>query len=325
MGPIPFILAGAAGLAGSGLAAFAKMTARKVEAAVPPDGDFLKVDGNRIHYVDKGSGPPIVLIHGLAGQLRNFAPPLVENLAGNYRLILIDRPGSGYSTRAPGASAGLGAQAETVAKFIRQLGLEKPLIVGHSLGGALSLRMALDHPDVVGGLALVCPLTQAQEVTDVPPVFKGLVIRSPAARRTVAWTIATPMGIAKSEEGLREVFAPEPVPEDFGTVGGGLLTLRPNAFYANSSDLVALEDELPAMVERYGSLSIPVSILYAREDNLLDPAMHGEEAARQIPGADLKLIDGGHMLPFTQPEETARFIRAAAERIGSSDGAGNRG
>ncbi len=316
MGPIPFILAGAAGLAGGGLAAFSKMTARKVEAAVPPDGQFVEVGGNCIHYVDKGAGPPMVLIHGLAGQLRNFAAPLVDDLAKDYRLILIDRPGSGYSTRAPDASASLTAQADTVAKFIRKLGLEKPLIVGHSLGGALSLRIALDHPDVVGGLALICPLTQAQEISDVPPVFKGLVIRSSAARRTIAWTLAVPIGIAKSEEAMREVFAPEPVPEDFGTAGGGLLSLRPDAFYANSSDLVALEDELPDMVARYGSLSLPVSILYARGDNLLDPEVHGQQAARQIPGAELELVDGGHMLPFTQPETTAGWIRTAAARKG---------
>lgn len=323
---IPFLVGGAAAFFG-GLAAFNGITARRMEASVPRDGELIDVDGSVIHYVDKGSGPPLLMIHGLAGQMRNFAQPLVDDLARDHRVVLIDRPGSGYSTRAPGASASLTEQAETVARFIEKLGLDRPVLVGHSLGGALSLRVAIDHPGLVGGLALICPLTQVVEESDVPPVFKGLIIRSSAARRAVAWTIATPMGLATRDRLLREIFAPEPVPDDFGTAGGGNLGLRPNNFYHSSSDLIGAEDDVPRMVERYAELQLPVGILFARGDNLLDPAVHGERTAGQIPNAELELVDGGHMLPFTQPEPTARWIRAAAARRGSSDGqaTGNRG
>lgn len=316
---IPFLIGGAAALVG-GLAAFNGVTARRMEASVPRDGELTEVDGDTIHYVDKGSGPPLLLIHGLAGQMRNFAKPLVDDLARDHRVVLIDRPGSGYSTRAPGASASLAAQAETVASFIRKLGLDRPVLVGHSLGGALSLQVALNHPDVVGGLALICPLTQVVEESEVPPVFKGLVIRSSAARRAVAWTIATPMGLATRDRLLREIFAPEPVPEDFGTAGGGNLGLRPNSFYNSSSDLVEAEDDMPRMVARYPQLDVPVGILFARGDNLLEPEIHGERTAREIADAEIELVDGGHMLPFTQPERTARWIRSAAARRGSTDG-----
>ncbi|HEX8263176.1 MAG TPA: alpha/beta fold hydrolase, partial [Allosphingosinicella sp.] len=211
---IPFLLAGAGGLAalGGGLAAFSGATARKIEKAVPRDGALIEVNGEKLHVVDRGSGPPIVLIHGLGGQLRNFGRPMVDDLARDYRLVLVDRPGSGYSTRAPGASARLRVQAETIAELIRILKLDRPLIVGHSLGGALALSLALNHPDVVGGLALIAPLTQVQSIEDVPPVFRPLVIRSPAVRKAVAWTLSTPMGMMKAEEALKEVFAPEPVP-----------------------------------------------------------------------------------------------------------------
>jgi pimeloyl-ACP methyl ester carboxylesterase len=313
---IPFLLAGAGGLAaiGGGLAAFSGATARKIEKAVPRDGELVEVDGEKLHVVDRGSGPPIVLIHGLGGQLRNFGRAMVDDLVRDHRLILVDRPGSGYSTRASGASARLRVQAETIAELIRILKLEKPLIVGHSLGGALALAIALNHPDVVGGLALVAPLTQVQSIDDVPPVFKPMVIRSPAVRKAVAWTLATPMGMMKAEEALKEVFAPEPVPADFGTAGGGLLAMRPGNFYASSSDLVDLEGELEGMVERYPTLSIPVRILYAPADNLLDSRKHGERTASEIPGAEIELVEGGHMLPFTQPELTAAFVRRAAAR-----------
>jgi len=313
---IPFLIGGATGLAlvGGGLAAFSGATARKIEKAVPRDGDLIEVNGEKLHVVDRGSGPPIVLIHGLGGQLRNFGRPMTDDLARDYRLILVDRPGSGYSTRASGASARLRVQAEAIAELIRILKLDRPLIVGHSLGGALALSLALNHPDVVGGLALVAPLTQVQSIDDVPPVFKPLVIRSPAARKAVAWTLATPMGMARAEKALTEVFAPEPVPADFGTEGGGLLAMRPNNFYATSTDLIDLEGELEGMVERYPTLSVPVSILYAKGDNLLGYALHGEQTASEISGAEIELVEGGHMLPFTQPELTAAFVRRAAAR-----------
>jgi pimeloyl-ACP methyl ester carboxylesterase len=318
---IPFLLAGAGGLAalGGGLAAFSGATARKIEKAVPRDGELIEVNGETLHYTDSGgSGPPIVMIHGLGGQLRNFGRAMVDDLARDYRVIRVDRPGSGYSPRAAGRSARLRVQAETIAELIRILKLDRPLVVGHSLGGALALALALNHPDVVGGLALIAPLTQVQSIEDVPPVFRPLVIRSPAVRKAVAWTLATPMGMMKAEEALKEVFAPEPVPEDFGTEGGGLLAMRPNNFYASSSDLVDLEGELEGMVERYPTLSVPVRILYARADNLLDFSKHGERTAGEIPGAAIELVEGGHMLPFTQPELTAAFVRRAAGRQGES-------
>jgi pimeloyl-ACP methyl ester carboxylesterase len=304
-------IAGAAGLVGGGLAVFSAAAARKAEAAVPPAGTFIEVNGDRVHYVDRGSGPPILLIHGLGAVLQSFAPSLVSDLARDFRVILVDRPGSGYSTRAPGASASLFAQAETVAAFIGVLGLERPLLVGHSLGGALSLAIALEHPELVGRLALVTPLTQVQE--EPPPVFEGLAIRSPLARGIVAWTIAMPLAAMKADETLRQVFHPEPVPATFPTVGGGMLAARPGAFYASSSDMVAVEEDMPKLVARYDELRLPVGILYAKEDNLLDYRLHGERTAGEIAGARLELVEGGHMLPFTQPELTARFIRQVAE------------
>lgn len=319
---IPFLIAGAGGLAalGGGLAAYSGATARRLEKAVPRDGELIEVAGQTIHYTDSGgSGPPIVMIHGLAGQLRNFARAMVDDLARDYRVIRIDRPGSGYSPRAASTSARLRVQAETVAELIRILKLDRPLIVGHSLGGALALSIALNHPDVVGGLALITPLTQVQAIEAVPEVFRGLVIRSPALRKAVAWTVATPLGMARAEQSLREVFAPEPVPADFGTEGGGLLAMRPNNFYASSSDLVELEGELEGMVERYPTLQVPVSILYAEADNILDYRLHGERTAGEIPGATFELAEGGHMLPYTRPEVGAAFVRRAAERLQQPD------
>jgi pimeloyl-ACP methyl ester carboxylesterase len=310
---MPWIAATAAGALIGGLALYSGAAARRAEAAVPRDGELIEVNGDRTHYVDKGAGPAIVMIHGLAGQMRNFATSLVEELAADHRVILVDRPGSGYSVRGAGKSASLTAQAETIAAFIRALGLERPLLVGHSLGGALALTIAVEHPDVVGGLALIAPLTQVVE--EPPPVFRALAIESPLLRGLVAWTLAVPLGTLNADKVLHEIFAPDPVPVGFPVAGGGMLGMRPAAFYANSSDMVAINDDLPGVVARYSDLRVPVSILYGRGDNLLDCRLHGEQTAGEIEGAEIELIEGGHMLPFTAPDVTSAFIRRAAERV----------
>ena len=264
----------------AGLALFAANTARKVEAAVPPRGRFIEIDGQRLHYVDTGgTGPAIVMIHGLGGTLRNYTYALVDKLSGEFRVIAIDRPGAGYSTRAEGAPANLRAQANTLAKFVRALGLKQPLLVGHSLGGGLSLAIALDHPDCAGALALIAPFTQAQE--DVPEAFKGLVVNSPAVRRIIAWTLAIPMAIRNAPELLKIVFGPDAVPADFATRGAGLLSLRPKSFYNTSSDLAAANDDMPDMMKRYGGLTIPLGMLFAKGDRILDYRRQGEAMKQQ--------------------------------------------
>jgi pimeloyl-ACP methyl ester carboxylesterase len=302
----------------AGLVAFTAWTARRIETALPPRGRFLEVDGARLHYLDKGQGPAVVMIHGLGGQMGHFTCALLDRLAGEFRVVLIDRPGSGHSTRPPGASAALRTQAGAIAKAIRALRLERPLVVGHSLGGAVALALALDHPDCVGALALIAPLTQEQQ--EVPPQFRGLAIRSAALRRIVAWTLATPMGIRRGREILASVFAPDVPPDDFPVRAGGLLGLRPGSFYATSSDMVAANDDLPGMATRYPKLTVPVAVLYGTEDRVLDPQRHGGGLKQALPSAELSLVPGGHMLPISAPEVTAEWIKAVARKLAGQGG-----
>jgi len=298
----------------AGLVLFTAYTARKVEAAVPPCGRFIEIDGQRLHYVDTGgTRPAIVMIHGLGGTLWNYTYALVDKLSGEFRVIAVDRPGSGYSARPDDAPAKLSAQADTLANFMRALGLKQPLLVGHSLGGALSLAIALDHPDSAGALALIAPLTQAQD--DVPEPFQGLDVTSPMIRKIVAWTLAIPMSIRNAPKLLKIVFGPDAVPADYPTRGGGLLGLRPKSFYNTSSDLVAASEDLPGMMKRYGGLTIPLGMLFAKGDLILDCRRQGEAMKQQCPALDLVLLDGhGHMLPLTAPDATADLIRRVAAR-----------
>lgn len=315
--PLPALLAGGAAIAlfGGALAGFTALTARRVARDLPPEGDFLEVAGARLHYLDQGSGPAVVMIHGLAGQAKHFTHSLVDKLAADHRVIVVERPGSGWSEAAPGASHALRAQAAVIAAFIRKLGLERPLVVGHSLGGAVALALALDHPDVVGGLALIAPLTQV--VAEASPVFAALAIPSPVVRAVVAWTLAAPLAIARSSRTLETVFGPEAAPADFADRGGGMLGLRPRAFLAASADFQAAAQDLPGMVERYGELTLPVGVLYGREDRILDAALHGDGLVRQLPLVELEVVEGaGHMLPITRPDLCAAFVRGMAEKVG---------
>lgn len=294
---------------------FTCYTARKVEALVPPKGRFIDVPGARLHIRDFGEQradtPAILMIHGLAGQLSHYTYGVAGRLAERHRVVVVDRPGSGYSTRAPETPADLSTQAFAIAALIRRLGLGPVFVVGHSLGGAVALTLALEHPRQVAGLALLAPLTHMRD--DVPPVFKGLTIESPLLRKLLAWTLAIPASIKHSAKTLEAVFGPEPVPKDFAIKGGGLLSLRPSAFLSASSDLQALPDHLPRVQARYPELRLPVHVLYGKDDRILDWKANGQALVDKVAGARLELIEGGHMLPVTNPGATAEFIEAALE------------
>jgi pimeloyl-ACP methyl ester carboxylesterase len=116
---------------------------------------------------------------------------------------------------------------------------------------------------------------------------------------------------------MRQVFAPEPAPADFATKGGGLLALRPRNVYASSSDMIAamkIQDDIESMTRRYRSLHAPVGILFGRSDRILDWRAQGEAMKRELPSLDLEIVEGGHMLPVTQPDVCAAFIRRMAAR-----------
>jgi pimeloyl-ACP methyl ester carboxylesterase len=299
------LLAAASGI---GLSLYSSRVARRAEELVPAEGRFLDVAGARLHYVDVGSGPAIVMVHGLGGQLRNFSYALVDLLKDDYRVIVVDRPGSGYSTPT-GAMPSIVGQGAIIADFIEKLGLDRPLLVGHSLGGAISLAVGLDRPHLVRALALIAPLTQPLE--KVPESFRGLARIPAGARLAFAQVLGTPLSRLTSAKTLEGIFAPEAVPEDFVTRGGGALSARPIAIAAAAADLAGANDDVTVMAGRYAGIDVPTRILFGRQDAILDPAWNGHRTAAVIPGAKIDTIEGGHMIPITAPEACARFVRAA--------------
>jgi pimeloyl-ACP methyl ester carboxylesterase len=137
------------------------------------------------------------------------------------------------------------------------------------------------------------------------------LLRAPASLRLPIGTLTTPIGRATQKRMLARVFAPEPLAPDFTTRGGGALSRRPRAMAAMMADIRDADRELAAMVERYPSLRVPTAILFAREDRILAAELYGRRTADMIPGARFELVEGGHMLPVTQPERVVTFVEDA--------------
>jgi pimeloyl-ACP methyl ester carboxylesterase len=304
------------------LALFNLALARFIEALVPPLGHFIEIGGLRLHLVDSGekpgqSEPPLVFIHGLLGQLNHFTFALAARFPER-RVVLIDRPGAGYSQAAHPQT--LHGQGDIVAGTIERLGLEKPLVVGHSLGGAVALALALDHPDKVGGLALIAPLTRVVERP--PKAFAALAVRSRLSLWFGAWTLGPVATLLRTRVARDEIFAPDPMPTRFWSGGGGLLSARPSTLLASAADIAAQPGELPGMAARYGALDLPIGVLFGAGDPVLDPKIQGAGFCATAPGAEMTVIAGGHMLPLTQPQECEAFIRKLLARVVDAGGKG---
>lgn len=288
--------------------------ARGAERLVPATGRMIAVPDGTLHVVEAGdpTAPPVVLIHGLSGQLQHFTYAMTGMLAGEFRVIAVDRPGCGYSRRESDDHAALDAQARMIWAALDALQVTRPVLAGHSLGGAIALAMALERPDDTAGLALITPLTHP--IPEPSPLFAGLRVRSPLLRRLIGYTIAVPLARSSAKATLDAVFAPDPWPEDFVTRGGGALGIRPRGYVTASGDLVAMEAGISAQAARYGELRVPGEVLLAAADALLPPKLQGGPLAAQ--GFDVTTLpDRGHMLPIVEPEVCADLIRRVAERV----------
>jgi len=287
--------------------------AGEAERAVPASGQFLALGRHRIHYVEQGQGRPILFLHGLGGQLHHFRHTLFDRLGGDFHLVAMDRPGSGYSARPAEFSGSLTEQARLVRDFIAAKGLERPLIVGHSLGGAVALALALDHPDSMSGLALLSPLTHVED--ELRPEFRSLYVHSSWLRHLLANTIWVPTSLKYAPLTLAFVFGPQQPTKDYAIGGGGLAGLRPSHIYATSSDLVAIEQDLASLEARYEELKMPVGVLFGTADRVIDYRLNAEPLVGRIGNLELELVDGlGHMPQFIEPQRVDAFIRRIAAR-----------
>ena len=185
----PVLLGSAAALGGAVI--YNRWQARDAERQYPPIGRFLDVDGVRLHYIERGQGDPLVLIHGNGTMIQDFTVSgLVDRLADRYRVIVIDRPGYGYSSR-PRRLWTPYAHARLFREALAQLGVEQAVVYGHSWGTLVAMALALEFPSLVRGLVLgsgyYYPTLRADTFLFSPP---AIPVIGDAMRYTVSPLVA---------------------------------------------------------------------------------------------------------------------------------------
>ena len=270
-----------------------------LERAHRPAGRIVPVDGGYLHVVDLAPAQPtdlapVVLLHGASGNLEDQRLTLGNALAARRRVLLIDRPGHGFSDRLGGdADASPGRQAALIAQALVHLGVERAIVVGHSWSGALAAAIALDCPERVAGLVLLAPVTHPWPGG---VSWYNTLASTPVVGRLFARTCAFPLGSLLIARAVAEVFEPQMPPADYLRRAATRLVLRPREFIANAQDVAVLKHFVTAQVPRYGAIRVPTVIISGDHDNTVHIETHARAAAALIPGAKLIVLAGiGHM------------------------------
>jgi pimeloyl-ACP methyl ester carboxylesterase len=286
----------------------------RTSSDAPPSGQFVDVNGKRLHLKISGQGPPIVLIHGASGNLNDLTFRLAPALEDRFTVIAIDRPGLGYSPAFNPKGETLAEQADLIAAVLRKLGYNKAYVLGQSYGGSVALRLTLDHPDLVAGLVLVAAPSNVWS-TDLGTLYSltSGPFTGPVMRLLIA--AATPDTVVQSS--LDGIFEPQAVPEGYGDFIGTGLTLRRSQQRANALQVAALKEQVREMVPRYGEISIPVEAIHGTADTIVPYAIHTQKLADQIKGINVTVLDGvGHMPHQTNTADVVAAIDRLANQVG---------
>jgi pimeloyl-ACP methyl ester carboxylesterase len=282
-----------------------------LQRAYPQQGKTIDVAGARLNVVDLGprdaEGPPVVLIHGASSNLESMRP-LGDLLARHHRVILIDRPGHGWSARDDLKNSTPAMQTRMIGDALNKFEVSGAIVVVHSLAGALGALLALDYPGRVAGLVMLAPVAY--------PWPGGVgwynkVVTTPVIGPLLAYTITLPLGLILSEPGARSVFAPQVMPVGFVKSSATPLLLRPREFLANAWDLVTLKAAVAEQAPRYGNIKAPVVVITSDTDTTVSPSIHSRRFAATVPNAKLIVLPGaGHMVQYAAPELVVREIEA---------------
>lgn len=282
---------------------------RAAELAHPPLGAFLEVGGVRLHYVDRGQGPPLVLLHGNGSMIQELEiSGLLRLASAHYRVIAFDRPGFGYSERPRGRIWNARAQAALLNDALRRLGVARYTVVGHSWGTQVALALALDHPAQVSSLVLLSgyyfPSFRIDVAFAAGPAIPllGVLIRYPIS----PW-----LGRLMWPAIQNVLFSPAPVPARFAAFPLWL-ALRPRQLRAAAAESAMMIPNAAKLRHRYGELQMPVMIMAGAGDRVANPQQQSAALHQVLARSELRLAPGmGHMVHHLAPDQVMELIDEA--------------
>jgi pimeloyl-ACP methyl ester carboxylesterase len=270
--------------------------------SVQIDRHLVRVEHTSLHVIERGEGRTVVVLQGDDGDASDFMAPLLARAAHDFRVLLIDRPGTGGSDRVRHDTS-LDTQARIIRLALRELGAEQPLLIAHSWSAVLALSLALRYPDDFSGVVLANPLCYADPTIRATDPHLRVVSR-------IGSLVAPMVGRTPHDAALRAKFAPEPLP--FATT---LVPLhesegirRPSErrrLARNSASLRAAA----GMVTRYADISMPVVIVVGDGDRVASPSRHGYRLHNQVVHSHLVVLPhAGHMIHMTRPDSVMETI-----------------
>ena len=287
----------------------------------PPIGELVTLEnGRRVHAFQTGSGPDLVLIHGASGNVRDFTFSFADRVKDRYRVTVFDRPGLGYTDRANARVEGaFNSDAETpyeqalmLKQAAEKLGVERPIVLGHSYGGAVAMAWGLEYEPaalvVVSGATIPWSGGLGAQYRLLGSSLGGAIIAP------IATAFATRSRIDTVTEAI---FEPQPVPEGYLDYVGPGLTLKQTAIRANARQVNNLHEQVSEMAPRYETVTVPVEIVHGAVDEVVPPQVHAEPLNNLLPNSNLTLLEGiGHMPHHWAPEAVEAAIDRAAARAG---------
>ena len=302
-----------------------RATAR-LEAAMkahPPEGRFIEVsafDDHPVHVVELGeaSAPPVVLIHGASGNTRDMTFDIAGALAADYRVLVFDRPGLGYTPALAPSDVTISDQAALLQAAATQLGAPRPVVMGQSFGGAIGLAWAVEHPDNIAALVNVAGAAYPWQGR-IDPFYRAL--QTPVLGHVMAWLIAgwVPLDYVRGE--IEGVFTPNEMPEGYADYIAPRLIIDPSRQIPNAQQRVSLREELRALAPRYPDIRIPVEILHGAADMTVGLSIHSAPLAEAVPTATLTTLPGiGHMPHHAARDDVIAAIHRASRRAGLRPG-----
>jgi pimeloyl-ACP methyl ester carboxylesterase len=286
--------------------------AQKAERRNPPLGRFVTVDGVRLHYVERGTGTPLVLLHGNGSMIEDFqSSGLIDLAAQKHRVIAIDRPGFGHSNRPRNTVWTPEAQADLISAALKKIGVQRAIILGHSWGTLVALALAVKYPQEVQALVLASgyyyPNARADVVILSPPAI-------PVIGDLLSHTVSPLVSRLMWPLLLRKIFGPSPVPEKFDGFPEEM-AVRPSQIRASAAESALMIPSAASLEKQYRLLNMPVVIVAGAEDRLIE----SEQSSRlhqDIPHSTLRSVAGaGHMVHQTATAEIMTAIGMVAAQI----------